>query len=145
MQSIHNTKNSTNFVDVQVSKNMGAVQSKHSVHSQSNQACPENCDQNNLTKASIHTTHGQVASDIATKHISSQHPSKSLFNDTVVHGQGSKMSVQTMNQIPSMSKTSNAITADQVMLQNGNQTTIENLMSKQIGSKQSVSMQQPAF
>ena len=113
--------------------------SKHSTHSQI--TCPTDqysVAQGIATKQSHHSAIGQtVPSDIATKHISSQHQSKSIMNigsTTLI--QGSKISAQVFNQTLAMSKNSNAITADQVLLQDSNQGQLEAMMSKQFGSKQ---------
>ena len=144
MESIINTKNSANInnqaMPDHVTKNMEAVQalSKHSANSQFNQ--PQLVATDGMaTKNSIHSVQGQnVVSDMATKHISSQHASKSLFNQNVENiaqsQHGSKMSVHSMNNFNALSKNSNAITADQVMLQNGNPTVVESFMSKQLSS-----------
>ena len=118
--------------------NMQDILSKHSIHSQT---CPTDqfsVAQGIATKQSHHSAIGQIVpSDIATKHISSQHQSKSFFNvDTMPLHQGSKISVQNFNQANAMSKNSNAITADQVLLQDSNQGQFEAMISKQFGSKQ---------
>ena len=164
MQSNQNSKTSqvsskiTNFCNpnTEGANFLQSVQSKHSVHSQMVQPSEQNLDAKGITtKCSHHTVIGQIVpSDIATKHISSQHQSKSIFNvytmpqqqgsqsksifnvNTMPQQQGSKISAQVINQAATISKNSNAITANQVLLQDSNQNQFEAMMSKQSGSKQ---------
>ena len=147
MQSNQNSKTSQVFSkntkfcnpNTEQANFMQGVQSKHSVHSLMVQPSEQNLDAQGIaTKCSHHTVIGQIVpSDIATKHISSQHQSKSIFNvDIMPLQQGSKQSSQVDIQAPIMSKNNNAILFDQDLLQDSNQGQLEAMMSKQFGSKQ---------
>ena len=130
MQSNPQSKHSSTFMEkqlsVQNSRVLAGTLSKHSHHSQ--QVQPTCFDQNINTKHSMHTVQGQNVpnvSDVATKHISSEHPSKSVLGMNVNEmGPPAPLSSKILSQncCPMqsvMSKNSNAITAGQVMDQPG--------------------------